>query len=203
MDDGTSFGLHRARWRLRGAWTWPGYAVLTVADAAILHLLPPLPGGVDIIPALIVASFTNLFLIGLVAPWFARRLEARDRVGGGSTPREVFADRSAVFLLAAATVALVATGLGNRPLVVSETERTERLGIAVRDYVNDNAPEEVRRNLETANTRQLDEDGFFRTCIALDDRTRAYCLFVDTKREPPAITVDRDQRTNAEHFGFE
>ncbi len=203
MESGARFRLNRARWRLRGAWTWPAYAVLTVADAMVLHLLPPFPGGVRLVPALIVSSFANLFLIGAVAPWFARRLEARDRLAGGTTPREVFADRFAVILLGVTTLVLIMTGLGNRPLAVSETERTERLGVAVREYVNHSAPEEVRRNLETANTRQLDEEGFFRTCIALDDRTRAYCLFVDTKTDPPAITVDPDQRSNAEHFGFE
>ena len=33
--------LSRFRWRRRGAWLWPAFVALTVVDAAIGHLLPP------------------------------------------------------------------------------------------------------------------------------------------------------------------
>lgn len=200
MADEPSFARRRLRWRLRGAWQWPTFTVLTVVDALILHLLPPLPGGFALVPALIVSSFANLFLVAAIAPWLAGRLAERELRGGGSTPREIFSDRAGTTLLVVATLGLVVTGLGNRPLVVSETERTERLGVAVRDYVAELAPEEVRRNLETANTFPTKEDGYFRTCVALDDRTRAYCMFVDTEETPPLITRDSDARPNAVYF---
>ncbi|MBA2763611.1 MAG: hypothetical protein H0U42_02860 [Thermoleophilaceae bacterium] len=196
MADEPSFAQRRLRWRLRGAWQWPTFVVLTVADGLILHLLPPLPGGFALVPALIVSSFSNLFLVAAIAPWLARRLAERD----AETPLEVYSDRVGTTLLALGTVGLVITGLGNQPLVVSETERTERLGAAVRDYVRDLGAPEIQRNLETANTFPTDEDGYFRTCIALDDRTRAFCMFVDTEETPPLITRDSDQRPNAVYF---
>ncbi len=33
--------LVRLRWRRAGAWLWPSFIVLTLADAAIGHALPP------------------------------------------------------------------------------------------------------------------------------------------------------------------
>src|SRR6185503_5263540 len=118
------------RWRLRGAWMWPAYAALTLLDAVILHGLPPVREGVDFVPALIVSSFANLFLIGAVAPWLGRRLAARERAEHGNgvpfaVRAEVFKDRTAAILLALAAVGLVAAGLGNRPAVVAETDDLE------------------------------------------------------------------------------
>jgi hypothetical protein len=57
------------------------------------------------------------------------------------------------------------------------------------------APPEVQRNIDSANTIRLGED-FFRTCIALDDRRRAYCVFVDTARKPPDLQRDPSQTPN-------
>lgn len=187
------FWTHRLLWRLRGGALWPAFFVLTLADALILTLLPPVRTGVEFVPALILASFGNLFLIGLVGPWLARRLERRDPEG---PPVEVLADRAGTALLVVATVGIVAAGLATRPLVVSETEDTEAAASAVRAYIEDHGNAEVRRNLDTANTIRLEED-FFRICVALDDRSRASCYFVDTSQSPPGVTADGDQRPNA------
>ncbi|MEA2346504.1 MAG: hypothetical protein QOG62_291 [Thermoleophilaceae bacterium] len=186
---------------MRGAWTWPAFAVLMPADALVMHLLPPIQSGFDFIPALIVSSFGNLILVGAIAPWLAGRLTVRDRVGGGTTPREVFADKASVWLLLGGLAALIATGLGNREVVVTPTDRLERLTTAVEAYVTAHGPPEVQRNLQTANTTPLDAPGNFRVCVALDDRTRAWCMFVDAAKNPPVVTPDSDRRPNAVYFG--
>lgn len=187
------FWTRRLLWRLRGGLLWPAFFALTLADALILTRLPPVRTGVDFVPGLILASFANLFLIGLVGPWLARRLQQRDPAG---PPVEVLADRAGSALLAIATVGIVAAGLAARPLVISETEDTEAAAGAVRAYIEQNAGAEVRRNLDTANTIRLEED-LFRICVSLDDRTRASCYFVDTAGAPPTVTEDGDQRPNA------
>jgi hypothetical protein len=192
----------RLRWRLRGAWMWPAYAVLTLLDAVILHELPPVSGGVDFIPALIVSSFCNLFLMGVVAPWLGRRLAKREPAGAGNgvplaVRTEVLKDRTAAVLLGLATLGLIAAGLAAQPLIVAETKETERNAELVRDHVLREAPAEVQRNLDTANTIKL-EDGYFRTCVNYDDRTRAYCLFVDVDAEPPLVTEDPSTLPNQE-----
>ncbi len=181
---------------------WPAYAVLTVLDALILHALPPVSGGVDFIPGLILSSFCNLFLMGAVAPWLGKRLAQREHVTEGNgvpfaVRAEVLKDRTAAVLLVAATLGLVVAGLAARPLIVSETRETERNAELVRDHILAEAPAEVQRNLETANTVKL-EDGYFRTCVNYDERDRAYCLFVDVDAEPPIVRKDPSTLPNQE-----
>jgi hypothetical protein len=193
------FWTSRLRWRFRGAWQWPAFAVLTLADAAILHLLPPVGTGIDLFLALILASFGNLFLVGAVAPWLARRLvERQRREPSEGPPPEVVLDRTATALLALGAVGLVAAGLGSRPLVVSETKATEENARLVERYVMRHGTDEVQRNLGSANTRRLYKD-HFRTCVALDDKRRAFCMFVDTKQH--TVAPDPDARPNAVVFG--
>lgn len=191
----------RLRWRLRGAWMWPSFIVLTFVDGVVMHLLPPVGTGVDLIPGVLLATFGNLVLIGVVAPWLARRLRARQPAPAGPTPadaaREVLTDRIGTGLLLAGLVGVIAAGLAARPVVVSETESTERNAWAVRDYVLHSGDPELVRNMETANTIRLTE-GYYRTCIARDDRRRYFCLFVDTRKRPVEVVRDRDARPNSE-----
>lgn len=193
--------MRRLRWRLEGGWQWAAYALLTPLNALILHELPPAAVDIRFGAALIVSSFVNLFLIGLVGPWLARRLAHRPAAAGGDIPSEVrvevLRDRTAVALLAAATVGVLAAGLAARPVVVSETADTERNAEVVRDHVMHEAPAEIQRNLGTANTIRL-EDGYFRTCINYDERSRAYCLFVNVDREPPTVRRDPSTLPNQE-----
>ncbi|HYH59240.1 MAG TPA: hypothetical protein VD790_08480 [Thermoleophilaceae bacterium] len=194
MEHSERIWARRLRWRLRGAWQWPAYAVLTVLDAVILHELPPVRTGVDFVPALILASFTNLFLMGAVAPWLGRRLAAREQASGGngvplSVRTEILKDRTAAVLLGVATLGLLAAGLGNRPVVVAETEDLEQAVEMLETYVAANAPHEIQRNIETVNTDRL-EEGYFRMCINYDERDRAWCVFVNVKAEPPTVKED-------------
>lgn len=200
------FWTHRLRWRVRGAsWVWPAFALAVVVDAAILHFLPPVgseqqinaPAGLNLVGDLILAGFVNLFLVAAVAPWLARRLTARPVPDGEvPPPYELHFGRAAAILMAVAALGLVVAGLGNRPLIVSETKATETNARLVRDYVLREGSEEMRRNLETAHTARLSSN-FFRTCIANDRRTRYWCFFVDTKVDPPKLSVDRDSRPNS------
>jgi hypothetical protein len=188
----------RLRWRLRGATMWPAFIALTLLDGLLLHLLPPIRTGVDLIPGILIATFANLVLIGAVAPFLARRIRAR-RPGPPApqqAAREVLVDRIGTGLLAAGVLGLLAAGLAARPVVVSETEDTEENANAVRSYVLRSDDEELIRNLETANSIRL-ADGYFRTCIARDDRRRHFCLFVDTNEEPAAITRDPSAEPNS------
>jgi hypothetical protein len=194
---GERFWLRRMRWRLRGAWVWPAFVAFTALDAVLMHALPPSSSNFDPIFASFVATLGNLFLIGVAAPWLARRLERRPRAPGEvAPPYDVFVSRSATALLALATVGLVAAGLASRPLVVSETRDTEAAAGAVSRFLSAHGTEEERANRDTANTLRLAED-YFRICVARDDRRLASCFFVETDREPPRVTRDADQRPNA------
>ncbi|HWH45350.1 MAG TPA: hypothetical protein VNT32_11510 [Thermoleophilaceae bacterium] len=191
MTAAERFWARRLRWRLRGAWLWPVFALGTVADTLLLHLLPPIRTGVDLAPAFIVAAFGNIVLVGAIAPWLAKRLNARD----DSTPYEVVLDRSGTVLLLLGVAGVLASGLATRPLVVSETRDTEAAARAFETHVERTGTPEERANIGTANTLRLADD-FFRICVNLNDRRRASCWFVETDREPPQIARDSDVRPN-------
>ena len=200
MDRDERFWPARVRWRLRGAWMWPTFVAITLVDGVILHLLPPVSTGIGIVPAILLATFGNLVLIGAVAPWLARRTwKRRPAAEPGAPPRaqlEVLSDRIGTGLLLATVVGVLAAGLAARPTVVSETEDTERNAEAFRELVLSRGDDELIRNLETANTVRLGED-FFRTCVARDDRERYFCAFVDTSRNPPDVDVDGSAEPNS------
>lgn len=203
-----TFWARRLRWRLIGAWRWPLFLVLTFADALIITELPPVGTRPLFFPALFISSFANLFLIGVIAPWLARRIVARQGLAASAPPTfppanhfELLVDKIACAVLVLATLGLVAAGLGNKRVVVAATDRVERGADAAREYVNLNAPAEIRRNFDTLNTHATDEDGFFRMCVNYDERTRAWCMFVDAKPRPPVVRRDPDTRPNGLYFG--
>jgi hypothetical protein len=179
---------------------WPTFIAVTFVDGVILHLLPPIGEGVNLIPAILIATFGNLILIGAVAPWLARRTWNRKPAAApGAPPRaqlEVLTDRIGTGILLATIVGVVAAGLAARPTVVSETEATEANAKAFRSLILSSGDDELIRNLETANTVRLGED-FFRTCVARDDRHHYFCAFVDTSRTPPDVDVDASAEPNS------
>jgi hypothetical protein len=200
------FWTHRLRWRLRGtSWLWPAFAIAVFVDAAILHFLPPVgseqqinaPEGLNLIGDLIVAGFANLFLVAVVAPFLAKRMAERPVPEGElRPPYELHYGRVASIAMALGTLGLIVVGLGNRPLIVSETQATETNARLVRQYVLNHGNAEMKRNLETANTARL-ASNFFRTCISNDHRTSYWCFFVDTKADPAKLTRDTDTRPNS------
>jgi hypothetical protein len=183
----------RIRWRLRGAWMWPSFVVLTLLDGVLLHRLPPVRTGVDLIPGILLATFANLVLIGAIGPWLARRIWARRSTADPDSPAkaqlEVLADRIGTGLLLAGVLGVVSAGLAARPTVVAETDATERAALAILRHIEHSGNEELIRNKETANTARLAE-GYFRTCIARDDRRRYFCYFIDTNKRPVEIVRD-------------
>ncbi len=188
---------------------WPTFAVVTLLDAFIMHELPPVGTGVDPIPALLLATFGNIVIVGVLAPWLARRLIRRREAIAATAPpveildpappqaqREHLTDRIGTGLLLVSVLGVLAAGLAAEPTVVTETEATQENAAAVREYVLHTGDQELIRNIETANSIRLSR-GYFRTCIAHDDRSRYTCLFVDTNRSPTRLVLDQSQEPNS------
>ena len=199
VDPSERFWPTRVRWRLRGAWMWPTFVVLTLADGVLLHLLPPVGTGVDLVPAILIAVFGNLVLVGALAPWLARRVWARRPAAAPGAPPvaqvEVLTDRIGTGMLVASVVGILAAGLAARPLVVAETDDRERAADAILRVIDHSANPELVRNKETAQTARLG-DGYFRTCIARDDRRRFWCYFIDANKDPVEVVRDPSQLPN-------
>jgi hypothetical protein len=197
------FWTRRLRWRLLGSWRWPAFGLLTVLDGVIIKALPPAGSGARLIPAIIIASFGNLILVGLVAPWLSRALRARNetaQAAGEAVPSfEITVDHVATVMMGLATIGLVVAGLGNRRVVVAATDEVERAGNAAQVYVLRYGTPEVKRNFDTLNTHRFG-DGTYRMCVALDDRRLAYCMFVDGRQKPPSVKPDPDKNPNGKYF---
>jgi hypothetical protein len=197
------------RWRLLGAWRWPLFLAVTALDALIVVWLPPNGTSALFVPALVICSFANLFLIGAIAPWLARRIAARQGVGRPPSSTfppanhvELLTDRIAAIALVLGVAGLLVAGLGNHKVVVAATDRLERGGAAARDFAIVHGPADVRRNARAANinSHELEQDGLFRMCIPYDDPTRAFCMYVDAARKPPSVRLDHDTRPNGAVF---
>jgi hypothetical protein len=171
---------------------WPVFAVLTVVDGVVMHEWPPIGTRIpDIVIGTILALFANIVLVGVAAPWLARRLVERDRAGRGERfPPEVYLDRTATALLVVGAIGVLAAGLANLRVSTAETDALKEAGDRASAYVAAHADAEVKQRLEGANSARLG-DGYFRVCVPYLDARRQYCMFVDTRRD----TVDRDPST--------
>ena len=195
------------RWRLLGAWRWPLFLVVTVLDALIVVWRPPNGREALFVPALIICSFGNLFLIGAVAPWLARRMVSRQGVAKPPSSTfppanhvELVTDRIASAVLVLGAAGLLAAGLASGKPRVCVTDRACHVGDAAVAYVDAHAPAEIRRNVDTANSYRLGDAGLFRVCIEYNDRRRAYCMFVDASKKPITVRRDPDSRPNGAVF---
>jgi hypothetical protein len=192
-DRDERFWPARIRWRLRGAWMWPSFIAITVLDGLLLHVLPPERTGIALIPAILIATFANLFLIGAVGPWLARRIWKRRPAAEPDAPPkaqlEVLSDRIGTGLLLAGVLGVVAAGLASRPTVIAETNQRERAAKELYLYVEGHGTAELRRNLEASDTARLAE-GYFRSCIPSDDRKRWSCFFLDARKPKTQIIPD-------------
>ena len=178
---------------------WPTFVVVTLVDAVLLHRLSPVREGIDLIPALLIATFSNLVLIGAVGPWLARRIwKRRPAADPGAPPKaqlEVLSDRMGTGLLVAGIFGALAAGLAARPTIVVETNQRERAAKLLEDYVEAHGGDELRRNLEASDTRRY-ADGYYRSCIPHDDRQRATCFFIDVRGKQSRFDRDPSEIPN-------
>jgi 4-amino-4-deoxy-L-arabinose transferase-like glycosyltransferase len=192
----------RLRWRLRGAWQWPAFVVLTLVDAALLVLLPPYDGAPQhLFPGVLLAGFVNLIALILLAPPLGRALRRRRP----DLPRLVAANYAGATLVVAITALLGAAGLAHRSSDQAETDRRQAVAAAMHAYVMQQAPQ-FRDSLGAIDTIRIDTD-YYRACIPGEDVRHFFCLFVSTDQHPPGVTRDTEEVSNSEAYrpygGFE
>ncbi len=188
--------LTRMRWRMRGAWLWPAFVVLTLAEGVLLEVLPISgdgPGGV--LPGVLLAGFANLILIAAVAPLAGHRLRKRRP----DLPRVVAQNYAGTALLVALFAALVAGGLIHRPAVLDAQDDLRAQAAAVHDYVISQAPE-YRPGIALVDAIRI-EDDLYRSCVPGPDPKRWLCLFVNTEQRPAGVTLDKDRSPNSGYRG--
>ena len=184
-----SVRLRRLRWRLRGAWQWPTFVVLTLADAVLLALLPFQGEGADAFGALIGAGFLNVLAIALLAPLGGLLLRRRRR----DLPLAIARDYAGTVLLVLVTAALVTGGLIHRTQL--ERQRVDRAAVyaAVHKYVVRTAPE-FRSGLSTMTMLRV-EPARYRACV-LGSEELPLCFYVNTDQRPAGIVRDTERYPN-------
>jgi hypothetical protein len=191
----------RLRWRLRGAWLWPAFAVLTVAEGVLLNELPIWGSGPHgLVPGILIAGSLNLIVIAVGGPLGGRLLRRRRP----DLPRPIAGDYAATAGLAALAVALLVAGIANHGRITAEHEARARQFAAVVRYVDSQAPE-LHSRLAHAQTMRLEPD-MYRTCVPRPDPKRWLCLIVDTSQSPAGVTRDPDAAPNdvyLQHGGFD
>jgi hypothetical protein len=181
----------RLRWRRRGAWLWPAFAALTVADALLLGVLPVAGEHTDVAGGLLLAMFFNLLAVAVAAPLASRALRRRRP----DLPKVVADDRAGTALVLVVTAGLLVAGVAHRPARLAGQRAFRAQSEAVRMYVAHNAAAEYRAHIDQAGAT-LQAPGLYRTCVPGNDPRRPLCLLVDTGQSPPGITVDHDLTPN-------
>lgn len=182
----------RLRWRLRGAWQWPAFALFTVLDAVLIHLLPLAGDETGWVGAFLLAGCLNLIVVavlGGVGGWLLRRRRP-------DLPKVVADDYAGTGLLVALSAVFLAVGLAHRPDVLAARDAFAEQGRAVRRWVAAEADPVYRAHVDAADTLVL-EDDLFRTCVPGDDPRRHLCLIVDTSQAPPSVVPDPNREPNA------
>ena len=190
---GEALWRSRLRWRMRGAWQWPAFAVALVVDTVLLSRLP-IAGdqGPDPFPALLLAGFFNLIVVAVGAPLAGAWLRRRRR----TLPKVVADDRAGTVLLVGLAGVLLVLGLAHRPAVREERDAVTAQARQARAFVLAQAPRPFRANVDRMDTWKQGP-GLYRTCVPGPDPRRDFCVLVTTDQSPPGVTRDPDQRPNA------
>ncbi len=185
--------LRRARWRLRGAWLWPTFALLTLVDTALLHWLPLAgEGPTPWVSAFLLAGCVNVVVLaavsGMVGWWLRRRRP--------DLPKVVADDYAGTALLLAVTLVFAGVGLAHRPQVLDERVDFSLQSDAARRFVAAQAPPEYQRRIDEADSIRLGED-LYRTCVPGEGPQRWLCLIVHTDDHPATVQTDPSREPNA------
>ncbi len=190
--DGRRAGLRRMRWRLRGAWLWPTFVVVTLLEMGLLHWLPIAGDGSGFIAALLLAGCLNvaaIAILGGIGGVVLRRLR-RD------LPKVVADDYAGLAALAVVATVFIVAGLVHRPKLAAEREAFAAQSMAVRLWVEANGNVFARAHVERADSVLIDDD-LYRTCVPQPDPKRWLCLIVDTSHSPPRVRRDPSRESNA------
>jgi hypothetical protein len=171
MNDGA---LARLRWRRRGAWMWPAFVALTIADGVVGHLLPPAGDGESVYGAILLAGAFNLMAV----LFLSRPLGAVLRRYRRDLPPLIARDYAGTAAIMAITALLLAVGIGHRSAVLANRRAMADAIARAQAYIGDRAPAEFRRNLASVSTYAIEPGSVYRVCVLSHYRPRTYCVVV-------------------------
>jgi hypothetical protein len=176
--------LVRMRWRRAGAWLWPSFIALTLADAVIGHELPPAGAAESLAGAALLALVANLLAVLLLS----RPLAGILRRVRGDLPTVVARDYGGTLVVLAVTATLLTAGLLHRS-AIQASERASQDAIArAQAWIGARAPDQFRRHLQYVSLFVIESGTIYRACVPSADGSQSYCVIVD-RSQPLAQSV--------------
>jgi hypothetical protein len=179
--------LIRLRWRLRGAWLWPSFVVLTLADGVIVHELPLSGSSASLVGAWIlgvVLSLLAIVVLGGPLSNVVRRLRP-------DMPRVVARNYAGALLTLAVTLALLAGGVAHGHVITDDRNAFDDAVARAEAYIGAHAPAEFQSELTRLNTYEVQPPDIYRTCAPNSSQTRFWCVVVN-RQLPFAKSVSFD-----------
>jgi hypothetical protein len=166
--------LVRLRWRLRGAWLWPTFVMLTVADAVIVHTLPLAGDSASLVGSWLLGVVISLLAIVVLAPPLGsavRRLRP-------DMPRLIARNYAGALITLAVTIGMLAAGLAHRDVIKADLAALQDASARAEVYIGAHAPAEFQRDLLRLDTYEIRAPEVYRSCAVNPTRTRFYCVVV-------------------------
>jgi hypothetical protein len=167
--------LARLRWRRRGAWLWPAFAALTVADGLVAHALPPTGDSQSFIGALVIACFANVIAVLVLS----RPLGALARRYRPDIPKLVARDYGGRLALLVVTAVVLGVGLLHHPTIVEHRQAMNDAIARAQAWIGARAPAEFRRDVNFVSTFTIEPGQIYRLCVPSDRAARTYCVVVN------------------------
>ena len=167
----------RARWRRRGAWLWPAFAILTVADGVVGHLLPV--AGVTQSWAAGAVAGLCLNVVGVIL--LSRPLGVLIRRLRPDLPRVVARNYAGTAVVVAVFVGFACAGLVHRQSVIADRSAMREAVARAQAWIGDHAPSQFRRHLGLVDTFAMQTGSLYRSCVPglVTGQARAFCVVVN------------------------
>jgi hypothetical protein len=167
----------RMRWRRAGAWLWPSFVVLTLADAVVGHLLPPAGETETLAAAGLLALVANLLGVILLS----RPLGGLIRRFRADIPGFIARDYGGTVVVLGLTSVLLVAGLVHRPALRAREHDMHDAVVRAQAWIGDRAPDQFRRNLAYVSVFAIQPGTIYRACVPSIDRTKSYCVIVNRR----------------------
>jgi hypothetical protein len=152
--------LTRIRWRLRGAWLWPSFVILLVADAAIASWRPAFADHGSVVSGALEGWIPSLAGVAILSPalgWGLRQFRT-------DMPKVVARDYAGTAICVLVTCFLLAAGLIHHPVVVADQNALDDASANAEAYIGDHAPQRFLPGLRSLSTYQLQPPVLYRVC---------------------------------------
>jgi hypothetical protein len=173
--------ITRMRWRLRGAWLWPSFVVLVLADGALESWRPVLSDHGSVVGGLLQGSILSLIGIAVLSPllgWALRKVRA-------DMPKVVARDYAGTAICLFTTCLLLAGGVIHHHVAVADQRALEDASATAEAYIGDHAPQRFIADLHSLSVDEVQPPQIYRVCaraaFKAGPSTGAtwYCVSVD------------------------